>query len=465
MAYYFKCSLNKPALSFNCGETIRFEVYGQDRCRNIDCKYIRWELKTDDGKDEKGLGSCTANSPLVIETTLQKPGFVHLICKAVNDNNGIDGGWEQLDAGAGAEVEKLEYHDTLPDDYCEYWAGIEKLVADTEPEVLLCQEIPNPKDGFKAYDMRIKTPEGRPASFVLTIPDDGKKHPVRATYMGYGVNPATPIYNDGLITAYFNSHGIENCVAGIVVKEKYKDEIAEGYGFNDEENKSNMTTYFRGMMIRDLMGAKYLKTLENWDGENFIVAGGSQGALQATTVAAHMKGATLLDISIPWFCDLGAGRYGFMRGWRPSFNEGLRYFDTVSHAGFIKCPVKITAGLGDYICPPSGVMALYNGIKTLKSIVFTQALTHGYAPNIRENVGLNYDPQNPAGELKLGKYRHFKGNEYEVLGVAVNCETLEETVIYKALYGEGKIWIRPRYEFQDFVWRDNRVMKRFEYIG
>lgn len=45
--------------------------------------------------------------------------------------------------------------------------------------------------------------------------------------------------------------------------------------------------------------------------------------------------------------------------------------------------------------------------------------------------------------IKLGKYRHFKGNEYEVLDFATHSETLEPMVVYRPLYGEGKLWVRP----------------------
>jgi hypothetical protein len=68
-------------------------------------------------------------------------------------------------------------------------------------------------------------------------------------------------------------------------------------------------------------------------------------------------------------------------------------------------------------------------------------------------------------ELKLGKYRHFKGNEYEVLGTGYDCETEEETVIYRALYGEGKVWLRRKTDFCGMVERDGKIFKRFEFIG
>ena len=68
-------------------------------------------------------------------------------------------------------------------------------------------------------------------------------------------------------------------------------------------------------------------------------------------------------------------------------------------------------------------------------------------------------------ELKKGKYRHFKGNEYEVLGIGYDSEDGSQMVVYKALYGEGKIWIRRKAEFCGMLERDGKTFKRFEFIG
>lgn len=68
-------------------------------------------------------------------------------------------------------------------------------------------------------------------------------------------------------------------------------------------------------------------------------------------------------------------------------------------------------------------------------------------------------------EVKIGKYRHFKGNEYEVIGIAKHSETLEDMVIYRALYGEFGLWVRPLAMFTETILRDNQEIKRFSYIG
>ncbi len=67
--------------------------------------------------------------------------------------------------------------------------------------------------------------------------------------------------------------------------------------------------------------------------------------------------------------------------------------------------------------------------------------------------------------IKIGRYRHYKGNEYRVLYMAKHSETLEPTVVYQALYGEGEIWVRPAKMWDEEVEKDGTVYKRFTYIG
>ena len=67
--------------------------------------------------------------------------------------------------------------------------------------------------------------------------------------------------------------------------------------------------------------------------------------------------------------------------------------------------------------------------------------------------------------IKLGKYRHFKGMEYEVIATAKHSETLEEMVVYRALYGDGGVWVRPSSMWEEIIERDGKTMQRFTYIG
>ncbi|MBU6231044.1 MAG: DUF1653 domain-containing protein [Patescibacteria group bacterium] len=68
-------------------------------------------------------------------------------------------------------------------------------------------------------------------------------------------------------------------------------------------------------------------------------------------------------------------------------------------------------------------------------------------------------------ELKLGRYRHYKGKEYKLIGIAKNSETLEEFAVYQALYGDHAIWIRPKAMFFERISLNGTEMPRFQYIG
>lgn len=67
--------------------------------------------------------------------------------------------------------------------------------------------------------------------------------------------------------------------------------------------------------------------------------------------------------------------------------------------------------------------------------------------------------------IKPGRYRHFKGKEYEVLGVARHSEMEEELVVYRALYGDFGLWVRPVSMWNETVERDGKTFRRFTYIG
>lgn len=68
-------------------------------------------------------------------------------------------------------------------------------------------------------------------------------------------------------------------------------------------------------------------------------------------------------------------------------------------------------------------------------------------------------------DICIGRYRHFKGNEYRVLLVARHSETEEEMVVYQALYGDYGYWVRPASMWTETVERDGHTVARFEYIG
>lgn len=68
-------------------------------------------------------------------------------------------------------------------------------------------------------------------------------------------------------------------------------------------------------------------------------------------------------------------------------------------------------------------------------------------------------------EIQIGRYRHFKGGEYEVLHLAKHSETEEDMVVYRALYGEFGVWVRPASMWNETVIHEGKVQPRFAFIG
>ena len=67
--------------------------------------------------------------------------------------------------------------------------------------------------------------------------------------------------------------------------------------------------------------------------------------------------------------------------------------------------------------------------------------------------------------IRMGRYRHYKGKEYTVIGVARHSETEEELVVYRQEYGDRSLWVRPRKMFEETVEIEGRTVPRFQYLG
>ena len=74
-------------------------------------------------------------------------------------------------------------------------------------------------------------------------------------------------------------------------------------------------------------------------------------------------------------------------------------------------------------------------------------------------------PSGSNSEPRTGRYRHYKGKDYLVLGVARHTETEEEMVVYHQLYGDGALWVRPRAMFLETVEINGAVQPRFAYVS
>ncbi len=382
---YFLGDTDKNPLEYAVGEPMLFtiELYGDGEI--ISAPFFKYELSADDGSSETGYIEAP-NGKATIAASCSVPGYVRLkVYPCDEDKNVISGtGISIFEGGACADFDGITQSYAEPADFDSFWEKQIDLLEAVDPvatESVLVEG--HSHTGFDVYDVKVACVDGsRPTSGYVSVPQGAteKSLKLRVMYQGYGVDTAYINSAAGYITMYINPHGIENGQDATYYSDLKAGELS-GFGFSNNNPPEN--SYFRNMILRDCQGVRYLMSAyaDLWNGVDVEIYGGSMGAFQATAVASLMKDVvTKLDIQIPWLCDVGSENNGRLAGWRPSYNEGIIYYDTVNFAKRLTAPTTITAGLGDYICPPSGITVLYKAMTCEKSLTFIQNKTHGYNP-------------------------------------------------------------------------------------
>ena len=339
---------------------------------------LKWEIKADFGYESAGEESGESGH-ITLRAKLERPGFIYVRAWACGKDGEKLPECDELYGGAGYEPEKIAGVTEKPCGYDDFWQSCRTELHAVPPQEIEKRKLTDDPEhpNHDIYDMRLACAGGIPVSGILTVPRDGKKHACRAVFQGYGVKSAWFNFSDDEVIFCVNAHGIPNAMP-----DEYYAELADGrlrgYGFDREQNKNPHTCYFKYMMIRAAQALRYLMTLPEWDGKNLISRGGSQGAVQAMHAAYLVPEVNLLDIFVPWLCDINAASIGRLCGWG-EFGGAIRFFDLTLRAPYIKMKTVIRAGLGDYTTPPAGVCAMYNALGAKeKSLTLVQCKEHIY---------------------------------------------------------------------------------------
>jgi cephalosporin-C deacetylase-like acetyl esterase len=377
-------STDKEPVSYQPGEAMTFKLQLTEDGKPLAGRTLKWLRTGDDGLSTNGASVTSESQPVTVVTSTDKPGFVRLELTVANADGTLvkdANGWPlKFEGGAGVQPERLEGYPE-PADFDAFWQRQRARLAEV-PATAEVKEVAAKKQGFKVYDVKVACPGGKPVSGYLSVPDGAKPKSLGAqvSFHGYGVGGANQESWAGVILFDINAHGIENGREPDYYKALQEGEL-KGYAFKNEENAKPETAYFNGMFLRVMRALEYVKARPEWNGKTLNVMGGSQGGLQAVAAAALDRDVTQCGAFKPWCCDLGGIKLHRLRGWRPDWADGLGYYDTANMGKRVTCPVTISAGLGDYVCPPSGVSVLYNNVKSAKkSIEYVQGSTHGYTP-------------------------------------------------------------------------------------
>lgn len=365
------------------GQTIPTDTYS-----------VKWQRTGEDGKRATGKEPFTPGKPVVIKTSLDTPGFVRIVAYLADGKGRIvqkknqGGKLEDICfiGGAGVQPEKLQPAVEEPADFDAFWTKQKAKLAAVPVTYKMDKVGSSPNVDIYAVSVDCAGP--RPVTGYLTVPLGAKEKslPAYVSYYGYGTNIQTPP-KDGpgnRLRFEVNAHGYE------LGKDKgyYDDFFAKIksngaiYAFDPKQNSDPETAYFNGMALRVMRSLEFLKQLPQWNGKVLSASGASQGGLQTIWAASLDPDVTDAVSIITWCSDLAGPEKGRPDGWRPTYVPALNYYDAAFHARRVKCPVDISrAGLGDDICPPSGLAILYNNLGSAKKkINWVQGSTHGFVP-------------------------------------------------------------------------------------
>ena len=405
-------------IDYKVGETIRFDFFldgvkelPEAAAANAPLK-VKWTRTGDDGRKETGVNEISLDKGFTVETKLDVPGIVRMEAQLVgSDGKKFDSvqysKWEkgiQFHGGAGAETEKMQMTTKEPADFDAFWKEAKAKLAKVPLEAKITDVTPDKLKGkYKVCAVEIKSFGPRPATGWLVMPANAKARslPARANFDGYNGNnfqmPKVPEHGAGnCISLHINAHGYEMIGHD---EQYYKDYgnkvngVVEGapkratYALEASDYDNPKDTYFYYMALRVVRAFDFLKSLPEWNGKDLIAQGGSQGGLQTMWAAGLVDGLSEAKPGITWGCDIGCPRNG--EGPFPSRNWGIppapnaAYFDAALHAKRVPatCKVEITRlGMGDYTCPPRGVLLSYYNMKCPVKANLVQGSTHGYVP-------------------------------------------------------------------------------------
>ena len=390
---------NKNPLLYSCGEEMRFYVTLVDQNNGnapVKGRKLVWTLRGDDGAATNGVA--TSDEPLEIKTKTDKPGFVRLTVNVLDENGkrvretkkNRDVCW---DGGAGADVNRIEAW-PIPADFDAFWDARLAALAKA-PCVATLTELKPRTDKVRFAKFLVPMPgEKMPAQGLVAWPKDARPGtlPLDVEVAGYGfhathMDEGRAAAGAGKIMVSITCQGEEPRREEAYYK-NLQTNVCRNYCFRNNDGRPEETDFYK-MLMRNAMALRWTKTLPQWNGCDIKVHGGSIGGYQSIGLAALDPQVSAVSSFIPWCADFaGATKFKRMGGWAPEWTKALDYVALAHLATRVRCPVSMTIGLGDYICPPSGEILLFNNLRGKKTLNAKQNMGHGsaYGPDVPSYV-------------------------------------------------------------------------------
>lgn len=322
--------------------------------------------------------------------TMKKPGFLDLRLKA----QGKDKVYEHH-VKVGFSPELLKPYTKNPSDFDAFWkTNLEAARKEVGNEKLIVKSEKVEKyttDEFDCYLLKLKIDRRHSIYGYLTRPKASGKYPVVLCPPGAGIKTIkdpmgkTFYAKNGFIRLEMEIHGLNP----EMTDEQFKEitsafDYENGYLTNGLDNRDNY--YMKHVYVACVRAIDYLTSLSDWDGKNVFVQGGSQGGALSLITAGLDPRVTACVANHPALSDM-AGYLDGRAGGYPHFNrlnhmltpekvETMAYYDVVNFARRITCPVFLTWGYNDNVCPPTTSYIVWNQITAPKESLLTPINEH-----------------------------------------------------------------------------------------
>lgn len=383
-----KASTKRENALYSSGEPIVFNVSVQEKSgKMVAGRKIDYLIEGDGGLKKSG-SLTSADLPVEITAKLDRPGFVRL---TVSTDEG--GRKQKTWAGAGVDVLKIRAATPETPDFDAFWEKQLKELRSRRYRTTLRQiSDPGIMKGVAVYDTKLEDGALGAGGFLILPPNPAKgAHPLVVTFNGASKIGAFYRSFDRMAASYraivfnMNLHDTINQPTAAQVKKLRQSPEISNYMYRDANDAA--TYRIRNIFLRVARCLDYLKTRPEWDGKTIIVRGGSLGGAQALA-AAYFEPLTVLCVAnAPALSDHYGAERRQAAGWPGLFKylsgrdaqelaaakKTMRYFDSVNFARRLKCPVTMSVGFIDPVCPPTTAYAVYNSLpmkeKSIKNVV------------------------------------------------------------------------------------------------
>ena len=327
-------------------------------------------------------------NPFVVWGGLSEPGFLHLKMTGENVKGTID--WS-----VAYEPHRIEAGGECPTDFDDFWVDAKEELAKTvplDPQIVRAPEKCKPE--FDFYNVSFATFEGKRVWGFLTVPTDASSdnpYPALVEVSCAGTGDWTYTMPGGgrgdVAYLFFTAHTFEpptrddECLACLGKQaEEYKAKYGRGEYGNAGLDRSPRDYHFYRVVLGINRAVDWLRAQEYVDASRFYYQGGSQGGFFGWMLLGLNGRFTAAALAVPAGSDLCGFRKGRTGGWpqpiesfplemREKVAASVAYFDGANFAPRITCPIRVTVGFTDWVCPPASVYATFNRLGSSDKVI------------------------------------------------------------------------------------------------